>query len=155
MSTDTHEYLNQSAFPKGETKERSVLCSCLCRAVGQKRRLPLHFKQGVPASSYLILLTQRSWTSGSEEVFFIKVFVFNVYGLFLSLLLVFKNDSSELFDIYPTHKVKAGNRVNSFLVTPLHSVKHAGGSGSDQGTREHSPASSPSRRLCCCYILNP
>jgi hypothetical protein len=67
---------------------------------------------------------QRSWTSGSEEIFFIKVFVFNVYRFFLSLLLVFKNDSSELFDIYPTHKVKAGNKVDSLLVIALHSVKH-------------------------------
>lgn len=92
---------------------------------------------------------QRSWTPGSEEVFFIKVFVFNVYRLCLSLLLVFKNDSSELFNIYPTHKVDAGNKVDSFLMIAVHSVNHqpsswhAGGGWPDQGTREDSTASSP------------
>lgn len=63
---------------------------------------------------------------GAKEIFFIKVFVFNIYRFFFPLLLVSINYSSELFNVRPAHKVhtkmKTKTKYRSFLFFSLNAT---------------------------------
>lgn len=115
MSVDTHQTPKPKCLSKGQHTITRDCCT-----VGERRGAA----SALQTRSYLVLLVQGSWAVRAKEILLIEVFVFNVYRLCLPLLLVFKKDSSELFDIYPTHKVDAGKKAHSFLVIPLNSIRH-------------------------------
>lgn len=108
ISVDAHQTPKPKCFSERVTHSKKRLSRCW-----REERIAC----ALQTCSYLVLLIQRSWAAGTEEILFIKIFVLNVYRLCLPLLLVLKKHPSELFDVCPTRKVDAGKRMHSFLVS--------------------------------------